>query len=61
MNPVLTPRQRQKREARLVAAKAPMCLKNTLYDVTVAVQSVVEPDEDDLSLIVNRCNPPTQL
>jgi hypothetical protein len=48
MNPVMTPRQGRKGEASQVAAKAPTCLKTTLYDKIAALQSGVEPAEDAL-------------
>ena len=47
MHPVMTPRQGRKGEASQVAAKAPTCLKTTLYDMIAALQSGVEPAEDD--------------
>jgi hypothetical protein len=47
MNPVMTPRQGRKGEASQVAAKAPICLKTTLYDKIAALQSGVAPAEDD--------------
>ena len=56
MNPVMTPRQGRKGEASQVAAKAPTWLKTTLYDNIAALQSGVEPAEDDLVVaIVVRC------
>jgi hypothetical protein len=48
MNPVMIPRLGRKGVARLVAAKAPTRLTTTLYDVMAALQSVMEPDEDNL-------------
>lgn len=43
-----TPRRGRKGEVTQGAAKAPRHLATTLYDVMAALQSVVEPDEDDL-------------
>jgi len=48
MQPEMTPPQEQQGEAKQVVTKAPSCHKTTLYDVMAALQSVVEPDEDDL-------------
>jgi hypothetical protein len=47
MTPVMTPRQGRTGEASRMAAKAPAGLKTTLYDVIAALQSGVEPAEDD--------------
>jgi hypothetical protein len=52
MNPVMTPRQGRKGEASQVAAKAPTWLKTTLYDKIAALQSGVEPAEDDLVVAI---------
>src|SRR5882724_1432972 len=52
MNPVVTPYQVQTVEAALTAAEAPPRLRTTLYDVMAALQTVVEPDEDDLVVAV---------
>jgi hypothetical protein len=40
--------QGQTREARPAATAAPTRLTTTLYDVMATLQTVVEPDEDDL-------------
>jgi hypothetical protein len=56
MNPVMTLRQGRKGEASQVAAKAPLGLNTRLYDVMTALQSGVEPAEDDLVVaIIVRC------
>jgi hypothetical protein len=52
MNPVVTPYKVQTVEAGLTAAEAPAHLRTTLYDVMSALQTVVEPDEDDLVVAV---------
>jgi hypothetical protein len=52
MNPVVTAYQVQTVEAGLTAAKALLRLRTTLYDVMAALQTVVEPDEDDLVVAV---------
>jgi hypothetical protein len=52
MNPVMTPRQGRKGEASRVAAEAPLGLNTTLYDVMTALQSGVEPAEDDLVVAI---------
>lgn len=52
MSPVVTPYQVQTVGAALTAAEAPPRLGTTLYDVMAALQTVVEPDEDDLVVAV---------
>ena len=55
MNPVMAPRQGRQGEASRVAARARTCLKTTLYKIA-ALQSSVEPAEDDLVVAcVDRC------
>ena len=52
MSPVMTPRRGQTREAGLAATAAPPRLTTTLYDAMAMLQTVVEPDEDDLVVVV---------
>jgi hypothetical protein len=52
MNPVMTSRRGLTREVRLAATAAPTRLTTTLYDVMTTLQTVVEPDEDDLVVAV---------
>jgi hypothetical protein len=52
MNPVVTPYRGQVVQAALTAAEAPPGLRTTLYDVMAALQTVREPEEDDLVVAV---------
>jgi hypothetical protein len=52
MTQVMTPHQGQTGEAGLTAADIPSCLRTTLYDVMTALQTVVEPDEDNLVVAI---------
>jgi hypothetical protein len=52
MNPVVKPCKAETVEAGLTAAEPQACLMTTLYDVMAALQTVVEPDEDDLAVAV---------
>jgi hypothetical protein len=58
MNPVMTPRQGRKGEARPVAADAPPGLNTTLYNVMATLQTVVEPGEDNLDRTGDRAGSP---
>jgi len=48
MTQVMTPHQGQMGEADLTTVDAPSCLRTTLYDIMAALQTIVEPDADDL-------------
>jgi hypothetical protein len=52
MTQVMIPRQGQTGEAWLTTADAPSCLRTTLYDVMTALQTAVEPDEDNLVVAI---------
>jgi hypothetical protein len=52
MTPVVTPRQGQTGEAGLTAAEAPSCPRATPYDLMTALQTVVDPHEDDLVVAI---------
>jgi hypothetical protein len=52
MNAVEAPCQGQTAEGRLTAAETSAWLTTTLYDVLATLQTVVEPDEDDLVVAV---------
>ncbi|HEX2278156.1 MAG TPA: hypothetical protein VHN13_13665 [Candidatus Tectomicrobia bacterium] len=56
MTPVRIPRRGQTGEASRAAAKAPTGLKPTRYDTIAALQSGVEPAEDDwvVAIVVRR-------
>lgn len=58
MNPVMTPRQGRKGEARSVAADAPPGLNTTLDNVMATLQTVVEPGQDDLDRTGDRAGSP---
>jgi hypothetical protein len=52
MNPAVKPYTVQMAEAGLTQAEAPARLTTTFYDAMAALQTVVEPDEDDLVVAV---------
>jgi hypothetical protein len=52
MHPVVKSCTVQTAEADLTEAEAPARLTTTLYDAMAALQTVVEPDEDDLVVAV---------
>lgn len=52
MNAVATPHREQTVEEELTAAETSARLTTSLYDVIATLQTVVEPDEDDLVVAV---------
>jgi hypothetical protein len=52
MNPGVKPCKAETVEVRLTAAEPQACLMTTLYDVMAALQTIVEPDEDNLVVAV---------
>ncbi len=52
MNAVATPHRGQTVEEELTAAETSARLTTSLYDVIATLQTVVEPDEDDLVVAV---------
>ena len=52
MNPVIASRQGLTAAAEVTAAEAPAGQTTTLYDVMAALQTVVEPEEDDLVVAI---------
>jgi hypothetical protein len=48
----ITPCQGRTGEAGPTATEAPSCLRTKLYDMMTALQTVVEPDADDLVVAI---------